>query len=60
MSGSERHSETNFWSGVLTIFGSQLAVKLLGLIYRLGITNISHTFLTNSKYSKDTFLNRLH
>ena len=40
MSGSEKHSETNFWSGVLTIFGSQLTVKLLGLIYRLVITNI--------------------
>lgn len=40
MSISERRSDSNFWSGVLTIFGSQLAVKLLGLIYRLVITNI--------------------
>ena len=40
MRGSERPSETNFWSGVLTVFGSQLAVKLLGLIYRLVIANI--------------------
>lgn len=40
MSGLERHSEINFWSGVLTIFSSQLAVKLLGLLYRLIITNM--------------------
>lgn len=32
MSVSEGHSETNFRSNVLTIFGSQLAVKLLGLV----------------------------
>lgn len=40
MSISGRNSKSAFWSGVLTIFGSQLAVKLLGLVYRLVITNI--------------------
>lgn len=40
MSALEKRSESAFWSGVLTIFTSQLAVKLLGLIYRLVITNI--------------------
>lgn len=37
---SGNRSESAFWVGVLTMFGSQLAVKLLGLIYRLVITNI--------------------
>lgn len=40
MNTTGRQFESNFWSGVLTIFGSQLLVKLLGLAYRLVITNI--------------------
>lgn len=40
MRSSGKRSESAFWVGVLTMFGSQLAVKLLGLIYRLVITNI--------------------
>lgn len=40
MNTAGRQFESNFWSGVLTIFGSQLLVKLLGLAYRLVITNI--------------------
>ena len=40
MRSSEKRSESAFWIGVLTMFGSQLAVKLLGLMYRLVITNV--------------------
>lgn len=40
MRASGKRSESAFWVGVLTMFGSQLAVKLLGLLYRLVITNI--------------------
>lgn len=40
MNALDRRAASSFWSGVLTIFLSQLAVKLLGLIYRLVITNI--------------------
>ena len=40
MRSSGKHSESAFWLGVPTMFGSQLAVKLLGLLYRLVITNI--------------------
>lgn len=40
MNTAGRQFESNFWSGVLTIFSSQLLVKLLGLAYRLVITNI--------------------
>lgn len=40
MNIAERHPESGFWSGVLTIFGAQLVVKILGLVYRLVITNI--------------------
>ena len=40
MRSSGNRSESAFWVGVLTMFGSQLAVKLLGLLYRLVITNI--------------------
>ena len=40
MRSSGDRSESAFWVGVLTMFGSQLVVKLLGLLYRLVITNI--------------------
>lgn len=36
----EKDNRTAFFSGVMTMFGSQLAVKVLGLLYRLVITNV--------------------